>query len=246
MKKEDLILGQTEAYQASSAVWSFKRVDDIVHGINLKLSNMVGSFPFECAGLSWKDSERLYLCGEFSHNTKEHRQIQDLILSATSGYAAKRFYKTPNKKLVRSDFDGFKLQWMLYCVWQKCKGNEDFRKLLLSIPSDVILLENTTTDNGGSAEIWGCRNKELVNKRKAIEKEIRKQHPDMSKKKLEHLINVETNKIDDIGVWRGQNNIGKILMICKLCLESGTEPDIDYELLNKANIYLLGHLLAFR
>lgn len=67
----------------------------------------------------------------------------------------------------------------------------------------------------------------------------------MSKKELEHLINVETNKIDDIGVWRGQNNIGKILMICKLCLESETEPDIDYELLNKANIYLLGHILRF-
>ena len=48
MKKEDLILGQTEAYQISSAVWSFKRVDDIVHDINLKLSNMVGGFPFEC------------------------------------------------------------------------------------------------------------------------------------------------------------------------------------------------------
>ncbi len=67
----------------------------------------------------------------------------------------------------------------------------------------------------------------------------------MSKKELEHLINVETNKIDDIGVWRGQNNIGKILMIYKLCLESETEPDIDYELLNKANIYLLGHTLRF-
>lgn len=155
MKKEDLILGQTEAYQISSAVWSFKRVDDIVHNINLKLSNMVGGFPFECAGMVWKDSERLYLCGKFSHNTEEHRQIKDLLLSATSGYAAKRFYKTPNKKRVRSDFDEFKLQWMLYCVWQKCKGNGDFRKLLLSIPSDVILLENTTTDNGGSAEIWG-------------------------------------------------------------------------------------------
>lgn len=76
MENEDIILGQIETYKASSMVWSFKRVDDIVHGINLKLSNMVGSFPFEYAGRVWRDSERLYLCGEFSLNTEKHRQIQ--------------------------------------------------------------------------------------------------------------------------------------------------------------------------
>ena len=51
MKKEDIILGQVENYKASSNVWSFKRVDDIVNGVNLKLSNMVGGFPFEYAGI---------------------------------------------------------------------------------------------------------------------------------------------------------------------------------------------------
>ena len=245
MKKEDIILGQVENYKASSNVWSFKRIDDIVNGVNLKLSNMVGGFPFVYAGILWKDSERLYLCGEFSHNTEEHRQIQNLILAAKSGYAAKRFYKTPNKKLVRSDFNSFKLQWMLHCVWEKCKGNEEFRKLLLSIPSDVILVENTTTDNGGSAEIWGCRNKELVNKRKIVEAQLREQHQDKTKKEIEYLINVETNKIDDIGEWRGQNNIGKILMICRQCIEEGTVPDIDYNMLNEAKIYIAGNLISF-
>lgn len=245
MKKEDIILGQVETYKASLNVWSFKRVDDIVNGVNLKLSNMVGGFPFEYAGILWNDSERLYLCGEFSHNTEEHRQIQNLILAAKSGYAAKRFYKTPNKKLVRSDFNSFKLQWMLHCVWEKCKGNEEFRKLLLSIPSDVILVENTTTDNGGSAEIWGCRNKELVNKRKIVEAQLREQHQDKTKKEIEYLINVETNKIDDLGEWRGQNNIGKILMICKQSIEEGTVPDIDYNMLNEAKIYIAGNLISF-
>lgn len=245
MKKEDIILGQVENYKASSNVWSFKRVDDIVNGVNLKLSNMVGGLPLEYAGILWKDSERLYLCGEFSHNTEEHRQIQNLILAAKSGYAAKRFYKTPNKKLVRSDFNSFRLQWMLYCVWQKCKGNEEFRKLLLSIPSDVILVENTTTDNGGSAELWGCRNKELVNKRKIVEAQIKEQHQGKPKKEIEYLINVETNKINNIGVWCGQNNIGKILMICRQCIEEGTVPNIDYNILNEAKIYIAGNLISF-
>lgn len=245
MNKEELILGKMESYKASSKVWSFKRVNDIVHGLNLKLSNMVGGFPFEYAGIIWKDSERLYLCGEFSNNTEEHNGVQSLIISAKSGYAAKRFYKTPNQKLVRKDFDSFKLQWMLHCVWRKCKGNEDFRKLLQSIPSDIILVENTTTDHGGSADFWGCRNKELVKRRKEIEKQLRAQHEGMPKKEIEYMINVETNKIDDIGEWNGQNNIGKILMICKQCLENNTTPDIDYKILNQANIYIAGKLLRF-
>lgn len=106
-------------------------------------------------------------------------------------------------------------------------------------------MENTTTDNGGSAEIWGCRNKELVNKRKIVEAQLREQHQDKTKKEIEYLINVETNKIDDIGEWRGQNNIGKILMICRQCIEEGTVPDIDYNMLNEAKIYIAGNLISF-
>lgn len=58
-------------------------------------------------------------------------------------------------------------------------------------------------------------------------------------------INLETNKINDVGEWRGQNNIGKILMICRDCIANGTEPPIDYELLRNANIHILGKKLTF-
>lgn len=95
-------------------------MDDIVHSVNLRLNNMIGGFPFEYAGMVWKDSERLYLCGEFSLNEDNHKKIQNFILTAKSGYAAKDFYK---------------------------------------IPSDVIIVVNTTTENGGSAEFRGYRNK---------------------------------------------------------------------------------------
>ena len=60
-------------------VWSFHKVDDIVGGINVKLSNMAGGFPFTLDGVEWADSERLYLCGEYSHNTEEHKEIQEKI-----------------------------------------------------------------------------------------------------------------------------------------------------------------------
>ena len=239
----NLVLGREEVYKASPRIWSFKHTDDVVNGINLNLSNMVSAYPFEYGGYQWKDSERLYLCGEFSTSSEQDYSIQQRLVKSVSGFAAKRFVKSPNKRFVRADFASFRLQWMLYVVWQKCKGNADFRKLLMQVPDDVTLVENTTTDKGGTAEVWGCRNRELVDYRKSLAAEITRANPNMKKKHLKHLINVETNKVDSIGEWRGQNNIGKILMICRDCLIHGTEPEIDYELLTRANIYILGERL---
>ena len=67
----------------------------------------------------------------------------------------------------------------------------------------------------------------------------------MKKAELRHLLYVETNKINNIGEWRGQNNYGKILMICRDCLIQGIEPQIDYDLLRQSNIYLFGKKLSF-
>jgi predicted NAD-dependent protein-ADP-ribosyltransferase YbiA (DUF1768 family) len=205
---------------------------------------MAGGFPFEFNGTTWKDSERLYLCGEYSNYTIRHRLIQQELIDSTSGYAAKRFAKSKFRKEVREDFPTFRLQWMLFCVWQKCKGNADFRQLLLST-GDAILVEDTTTDKWSSAEIWGCRNWELANKRLNLETVLMHHHKDLKRKDLKLLINVETNKINDIGVWKGQNNIGKILMLCRDCIQEGVEPPIDYDLLRRSNIYILGELLTF-
>lgn len=241
----NISLGQEEVYPATPNVWSFKKVDDIVNGINLRLSNMAGGFPFEFNGTTWKDSERLYLCGEYSYKSVEHRVIQQELLDATSGYAAKRFVKAKYRKEVRADFPTFRLQWMLFCVWQKCKANRDFQNLLLSIPDDVTLVENTTTDKWESAVIWGCKNQKLHSKRVNLEKALTKRHQDLSKREMYTLINLETNKINDVGEWRGQNNIGKILMLCRDSIANATEPNIDYELLRNANIHILGKKPTF-
>jgi len=237
-------LGREEAYIASPQVWSFINTDDIVNGINLRLSNMAGGFPFELNGHHFTSSECLYLCGEWSNNTDEHKMIQDYLMQMVSGYACKRFGKAKFYKQVREDFPSFRLQWMLFCVWQKCKGNADFRQLLLST-GDAILVENTTKDKWSSTEIWGCRNWELVNKRLNLETILMHNHKDMKRKDLKKLINIATNKINYIGVWKGQNNIGKILMLCRDCIQEGVEPPIDYNLLRRSNIYILGELLTF-
>ena len=241
----NLVLGREEVYKASPRIWSFKFTDDIVNGINLNLSNMVSAYPFEYGGYQWKDSERLYLCGEFSTSSEQDYSIQQRLVNSVSGFAAKRFVKSPNKRFVRSDFASFRLQWMLFVVWQKCKGNANFRKLLLQIPDGVTLVENTTTDKGGTAEVWGCRNAELVDYRNSLAAEITKAYPTIKKKDLKLLINIETNKINSIGEWRGQNNIGKIFLICWGCIKEGKQPVIDYDLLRNAQIHIFGKPLQF-
>lgn len=235
-------LGREERLVASELpVWCFKMVTDIVEGIEMRLSNMAGGYPFEFAGVNWASSEQLYLCGEFTDEA-----IQQEFLSVTSGYAAKRFIKAKYKQQVREDFPTFRLQWMLFVVWQKCLGSEAFRDKLLSIPKGVILVEETTLDNGGTATVWGCKNPQLIAYRKELTDRIKRwSGANLTKKALDLKINIETNKVRNIGEFVGQNNIGKILMICRRCLLEGTEPPIDRSLLNSANITIFGNRLTF-
>lgn len=244
---EAIILDHKEVYDPKAQnVWPFKHVDDIVEGIKLDLCNMTSCYPFEVEGVKWRSSEELYLAGEFSNDTAKHLTIQEELMAAKSPYAAKRFVKGKHRKEVREDFPEFRTQWMLWCVWQKCKGNIDFRRKLLTIPDDVVLVEETTTDTGGSGQIWGCSNRELVEARKAVAQSITEKHTDFTKKNLDFLINVETNAIRKVGIFSGQNNIGKILMICRDCIKRGIEPDIDLNLLYSKNIYILGKRLTFQ
>lgn len=47
------------------------------------------------------------------------------------------------------------------------------------------------------------------------------------------------------GIICGGNAMGKILTICRQCLKSGTEPDINRQLLNEVGIYILGNRVEF-
>lgn len=241
-----IVLDHEEVYHPKrQRIWPFKHVDDIVEGVKLDLCNMTSCYPFDVEGVKWRSSEELYLAGEFSNDTAEHQAIQEELRAAKSPYAAKRFVKGKHRKAVRADFAEYRTQYMLWCVWQKCKGNVDFRRKLLTIPQNVILVEETTTDTGGSGHIWGCSNRELVATRKAVAQSITERHSDLDKKNLAFLINIQTNAIRNVGTFVGQNNIGKILMICRDCLRRGTQPDIDLDLLRSKKIYILGKRMTF-
>jgi len=52
-------------------------------------------------------------------------------------------------------------------------------------------------------------------------------------------------RINNLGTWKGQNAMGKILMMCKIAIENNTEPPIDNKLLNEKKIYWFGEKLEF-
>ena len=63
-------LGQEEVYDATRLnIWSFKKSCDIINGVQMKLSNMAGGFPFVFNKVMYSNNEVLYLSGEFSENT---------------------------------------------------------------------------------------------------------------------------------------------------------------------------------
>lgn len=249
-KTSEIILGRVEYINASHFnCLSFAKASDMVNGINVRLSNMAGGYPFSFGGVTWRDSETLYLCGEFSDSSEKHLSVQKEMLCQTSGFAAKRFVKNKYKNFIRSDFSAFRIQWMLFVVWMKCKNNVDFANMLLQLPHDAIIIEDTTKQHADTKEIWGCTNTELTARRTEVKKETIKQakanYPNISKAALKHLVNIETCKVNSLGVFVGQNNLGKILMICRDCLSCGMEPQIDYALLESKDIHILGKRISF-
>lgn len=168
-----------------------------------KLGNMAGGFHFNLFGEKWYGTEHLYLCGEWSTEGDRSVEIQQYCRKMCSGVYAKRCTKAKYKKEIRADFESFRLDWMLWCVWKKCLLNSDFADLLRSVPKDCVIVEVVKRD-----PIWAA-------------------YP------------------DEQGIIRGGNAMGKILTICKRCLEQGTEPNINRDLLNSVGIYIMGQRVKF-
>lgn len=242
---DKIVLGRTEMYDASKQnCWPFCKATDVRDGITLSLGNLCKGYSFALNGHSFCTSEAAYLCGEFS-DTPSKQSIQYSLMEEPNAFLAKKVVKRKNIEYVREDWVEVRLQWMLYVVWQKCIGNSNFRNLLLSIPDDVVIIEDSTANHGATSSVWGAKNKELRNVRRALKKELIAHNPTMKKKDLNLFISKECGKITDVGSFVGENNMGKILMLCRIALRNNTVPPIDYELLRAKKIYLFGKLLTF-
>lgn len=234
--------------------WSFKTADDEKDGVLLDLGNQCSGYPFSFHDHIFQTSESAYLCGQFSMNTEECKRIQYQLLYERNGYTAKKKVKNANRGLIRDDWEEIMADWMLYVVWNKCKGNEDFANKLKAIPKNAILLENSTTIHEGTSIYWGSKNEELEAAKEKVAryaelqymKKVRQGKIKKNQSELDEAMQAARNEIHYIGTFSGGNNLmGKILKRCQIALFDGGEPPINYDLLRQKQIYLFGKLLTF-
>ena len=235
-------------------IWAFKTANDEKDGILLDFGNQCGGYPFIMDGYKFLMSEQAYLCGQFSLNTEECIRVQNQLINEPNGFRAKKYIKNPNSKLIRKDWPTIMAEWMLYVIWNKCKGNPDFAKKLTTIPKDAIIIENSTTVHEATNVIWGSINPKLEEARKKLadyaelkyKMEMRKLKKRTSESKIDEIRQKARNEIHHIGSYsNGKNLMGKVLKRCQLALLDGTEPNINYDLLREKQIYLFGELLTF-
>lgn len=238
-------LWHDEAYDASLIeCCAFCRGTDVWRGIELSVGNMVSGYPFEIEGVRFHNSESAYIAAAFSLGTDEHLALQRELVDCRNGFLAKKAIRRPNTHLMRSDWEEFNVAWMQYVVWCKCMGNSDFARKLTSIPREVVIIENSTFQNGSTATFWGTRNDELKRLTLDFKSELRAQGLRKAAVKRE----VDARRLGEwstVGVFRGKNVMGKILMACREALLTGVPPVIDYDCLKAAHITLLDKHLHF-
>lgn len=234
--------------------WAFKTSKNTKGGITLDLGNQCSGYPFTMNGHTFHTSESAYLCGQFSDNTAQCQEIQQRLHRETNGYTAKKYIKNAHKELIREDWETFRVEWMLYVIWSKCKDNTAFAEKLKQIPREAVIIENSTTVHEGTNVYWGCINQEIEQARDKVAKytELKYQNDirlgKIRKKDVDIDAEVQRarDEIQHIGTFsNGRNYMGKILKRCQLALLDGIEPQINYELLRSKQIYLFGELLRF-
>lgn len=243
-KLEDL--RRWEEYDASKYLcYAFRKKPDKRKGVWIPFGNMNSGIPYNLCGDECLTSESAYICGLFSDNTPEHISIQERLLKENNGRKAKKDIRHANEGIARKDWYDFNVQWMLFVVWQKIKGNEEFRQLLMA----AIIIEDTTFQHGSKVNdtttFWGAKNNERKDFDALVKKYIGLTEEDAKKGTKKRLKAEEVNNFTDYGTFRGSNVMGKILSICRKCIQDGTEPDIDYKLLRSKHIHLLGKELTF-
>lgn len=248
MSNQNYTLGELlseEAYNASSLdCYAFRRGTDVRNSITMSFGNMVSGYPFMLSGVPFHNSECAYIAGAFSYGTPEHIVLQQRLVTCNNGFMAKKAISKPNENEKRGDWDSFKIEWMRYCVWSKFIGNADFRKLLLEVPVNAVIIEDSTFQHSTTATLWGTKNAEIKNLLTQYRKELKAKGLNKTSIKRE-LDRMRLGKLASVGVFRGRNVMGKILMECRDSLRNGTEPSIDYALLRGRRINLLGRVLTF-
>lgn len=256
---EDLNMSVESIIRADKDLcYSFRKKDDFRvkrtknEEVNLILnfSNML-KYEMTLFGVPFNDSECCYIAGAYTNSGVDYQHIQQKLSKFTKGgYNAKGLFRKADNdytKIIRQDFKEFNFEWMKLVIWAKIRTNPKgvFENMLSAVPVDAYIIEDTSYHRGKTAQVWGCKNKELTAKRMIKKAQVR--HLLINKGANKTTINraeqmVECS-INNIGVWRGQNATGKALMICRKALADENLPYIDLDLLNSKNIYWNNHLI---
>lgn len=245
-------LFKREQYDTSKLfTWSFRKSDDEKEEMQNDLGNMCKGYPFNVCGERFLNSECAYISGMFSQNTPKAIEIQKELQESDNGYEAKKAIRRKYEQvgLSREDWNSYNVQWMLFVVWCKVTQNKDFAEKLRKIPPYAMIVENSTfqkAQNGNdTAAFWGMRNESIKEAVPILETAAEVEGFTAKKKDIDKAKMEARNSVNHIGIWEGVNCMGKILTICKHCLEDGTQPPVDFELLRSKEIYLFGKLLTF-
>ena len=229
--------------------WSFRNNGDTRNGKFLNFGNMV-KCPMILFNRQFNDSETVYVLGCYSNPDIRSVEIMNEISNFTrGGYFLKKKYRGKDRtiepfKHIRADWDTFNVNWMLLVLWAKVNSNDDFRKILEQVPVDAHIIEDTSfMTKAGTTQVWGAKNSTLKSLRIAKNKQLIKRlmkdgiNVDATFEKGEQILH---NRINNVGIWEGQNLTGKCLKLCQIALFQNTIPPINFELLNNSNIYWFG------
>lgn len=244
-RNKNINLTAWEEYDATQVdCWPFRRSTDVIDGCVMSVGNMVGGYHFTIEGVGFLNSEAAYIAGMFSQGTEQHNQIQEMCRVNNNGFMAKKTIRNTYADIKRADWPEMNIQWMLYVVWCKVVTNADFRKTLMAIPMTATIIEESTFQNGLTAQVWGTKNEELRRYAYARKCELSGILP--TKAAIDRQIDEERLTIcRKRGVFSGINAMGKILMLCQEAVANNTVPPIDVELLRSKNIVFFGKTLTF-
>ncbi len=238
-------LKSTEIYDVSTQkCYAFRKGLDEVDGLSLRLGNMVSGFPFDIEGVRFYNSEAAYIADAFSDGSHLHLSIQNALQQERNRFMAKKRIRRANEDVKRKDWEDFNIMWMFYVVWCKCIGNNYFRNLLMSLPHDAIIIENSTFQKGHTATFWGMKNEKQRSLHKCLYKTLKNEG--LSKNQRNKILDsYRLNQWSKEGEYVGCNCMGKILMLCRDALINANLPEIDFDLLRRMHINFFGTILTF-
>ncbi len=214
IKIEDIDFNRFENYDTSKVrIWEFRNKGDMRNGIELNLGNMI-NLPLEVNGIRFENSECAYIAGLYSSGDRHSNEVQKILSTHRNGLFAKKEFRYRDNNycvLKRTDWEEFNIEWMKYVIWCEINTSSEFRNLLMSIPSNVTLVEDVSFMTGDKKLVWGCENQEM----KKVKKDMLKL---LKLKLIEEGITYNNqyrqmlfNRIHNIGVFSGFNVMDKIL-----------------------------------